>query len=202
MTYKLLDNPYRKNGFSHYIVQREGDIALYHKTGEVNATRKYVYDAGYEVVRIKRHDGYTIAGVPVEPSEVYPSAEHWGVDGYTYTGDNALENAKKRFNSMVDGESHTTPQNVSSTNIEVIKIDSNEGGKKRGRQPVLRSPIQFPTNPTWTMKDILVLNPEYQQPTLYLELKKMIGEHKLKVAGTQKSPSGKGKSMILYSVWN
>jgi len=39
----------------------------------------------YEVVRIRRHEGFQINGRFVEPAEIYPKAEAWGVDGFTLT---------------------------------------------------------------------------------------------------------------------
>ena len=37
----------------------------------------------YEVIRIRRREGFWIDGRSVEPAEVYPNSEAWGVDGFT-----------------------------------------------------------------------------------------------------------------------
>jgi hypothetical protein len=41
------------------------------------------------VVRIRRRDGIEIAGTFIEPHEVYPNSEAWGVDGFTLTDEDA-----------------------------------------------------------------------------------------------------------------
>jgi hypothetical protein len=43
----------------------------------------------YEVVRIRRREGFQINGRLVEPAEVYPNSEAWGVDGFTFTDKDA-----------------------------------------------------------------------------------------------------------------
>ncbi len=37
----------------------------------------------YEVIRIRRREGFQIGGRFVEPAEVYPNSEAWGMDGFT-----------------------------------------------------------------------------------------------------------------------
>jgi hypothetical protein len=39
----------------------------------------------FEVIRIRRRDGFQIGGRLVEPAEVYPNSEAWGVDGFMFT---------------------------------------------------------------------------------------------------------------------
>ena len=43
----------------------------------------------YEVVRIRRREGFWIKGRFVEPAEVYPRSEAWGTDGFTFTNKDA-----------------------------------------------------------------------------------------------------------------
>jgi hypothetical protein len=43
----------------------------------------------YEVVRIRRREGFRIDGRFVEPAEVYPNSDVWGVDGFTLTDQDA-----------------------------------------------------------------------------------------------------------------
>src|SRR5262249_12312276 len=42
-------------------------------------------DVCYEVIRIRRRDGFLIVGRFVEPAETYPASEMWGIDGFTFT---------------------------------------------------------------------------------------------------------------------
>jgi len=41
------------------------------------------------VIRIRRRDGFQINGRFVEPAEVYPNSEAWGIDGFTLTNEDA-----------------------------------------------------------------------------------------------------------------
>ena len=43
----------------------------------------------YEVIRIRQREGFQIGGRFVEPAEVYPNSEAWGVDGWTMQGKEA-----------------------------------------------------------------------------------------------------------------
>jgi len=43
----------------------------------------------YEVIRIRRREGFEINGRFVGPAEVYPKSEAWGVDGFTLTNKDA-----------------------------------------------------------------------------------------------------------------
>jgi hypothetical protein len=40
-------------------------------------------------VRIRRREGFEIDGRFVEPAEVYPNSDAWGVDGFTFTNKDA-----------------------------------------------------------------------------------------------------------------
>lgn len=42
----------------------------------------------FEVIRVRRREGFRIHGRFVEPAEVYPKSKAWGVDGFTFTGRN------------------------------------------------------------------------------------------------------------------
>ena len=37
----------------------------------------------YEVIRIRRREGFQIGARLVEAAEVYPNSEGWGIDGFT-----------------------------------------------------------------------------------------------------------------------
>ena len=50
----------------------------------------------YEVVRIRRREGFQIGARLVEAGEVYPNSEAWGVDGWTVlTRDAAFEKLRE-----------------------------------------------------------------------------------------------------------
>ena len=58
---------------------REGDAAISEQTwaGCANPSVRY------EVIRIRHREGFEIRDRFVEPAEVYPNSEAWGVDGFT-----------------------------------------------------------------------------------------------------------------------
>lgn len=59
-------------------VKRVGDFAIYKRTVEKSGTTD-----GYEVVKISRHNGYTLGGQYVEPAETYPGSSQFGKTGWS-----------------------------------------------------------------------------------------------------------------------
>ena len=90
ITHKPLKEKFHSKGFNFLLVKREGDIAIYKKY----ASKK---NFCYELIKITRHNGYTVQGNFIEPSEVYPGDAMWGVKGFTYKD---LEAAEKHFNKL------------------------------------------------------------------------------------------------------
>jgi hypothetical protein len=80
-SHKPLPKEFRRDGFKYRQIAREGDAAIYEQTllGCPEPSRSY------EVIRIRRREGFQIGGRFVEPAEVYPSSKVWGVDGFTFT---------------------------------------------------------------------------------------------------------------------
>jgi hypothetical protein len=78
---KPLATEFRHNGFTFRQIAREDNAAIYEQTwnGSQNPS------VAYEVIRIRRHDGFHIGERFVEPAEVYPNSEAWGTDGFTIT---------------------------------------------------------------------------------------------------------------------
>lgn len=79
--YKPLAKEFRRDGFEYRQIAREGDGAIYEQTwrGCPNPS------VCYEVIRIRRRESFQIGARFVEPAEVYPNSEAWGVDGFTLT---------------------------------------------------------------------------------------------------------------------
>src|SRR6266481_7752541 len=82
---KSLPTQFRRDGFEYRQIAREGDAAIYEQTWSGCAEPSVCY----EVIRIRRRDGFQIDGRLVEPAEVYPNSEAWGVDGFTLTDKDA-----------------------------------------------------------------------------------------------------------------
>lgn len=77
--YKPLPKKFRRDGFQYRQIAREGDAAIYEQTWDECCNPS----VSYEVVRIRRRDGFWIDDRFVEPAEVYPNSEAWGTDGFT-----------------------------------------------------------------------------------------------------------------------
>jgi hypothetical protein len=78
-SYKPLPKEFCSGEFIYRRIAREHDGAIYAQTWNNPLNRS----GCYEVIRIRRRDGFHIGGRFVEPAEVYPNAEAWGADGFT-----------------------------------------------------------------------------------------------------------------------
>jgi hypothetical protein len=83
--YKPLQKEFRRDGFTFRQITREGHGAIYEQTWSGCAEPSVCY----EVIRIRRREGFQIDGRVVEPAEVYPRSGAWGVDGFTLTDKDA-----------------------------------------------------------------------------------------------------------------
>jgi hypothetical protein len=82
--YRPLAKEFLRHGFTYRQVAREGDVAIYEQTWNGSPDPAVCF----EVIRIRRREGFQIGGRFVEPAEVYPRSELWGVDGFTFTNRN------------------------------------------------------------------------------------------------------------------
>jgi len=111
---KILEESFTSKGFKFQQIKRDGDVAIYKKQLDNPEADNH----HYEVIAIKKHNGYEIAGVKVPPSEMYPSDSQWGDWGFTC---NNLEDANKRFDFLQQKFSDYLATAISPT------------GEKRGR---------------------------------------------------------------------
>ena len=79
--YKSLPKEFRRDGFTYRQIAREGNAALY----EQRWTGCAEPSVCYEVIRIRRREGFQIGDKLIQPYEIYPNSEAWGVDGFTLT---------------------------------------------------------------------------------------------------------------------
>ena len=84
-SYKPLPTRFRHDGFEYRQIAREGNAAIYEQTWSGCSEPSVCY----EVIRIKRREGFQIGGRFVEPAEIYPNSEAWGTDGFTLTDKDA-----------------------------------------------------------------------------------------------------------------
>lgn len=72
---KILEKEFRKKGFFHKQIWREGQYAIYErKRVTIDANKPH-----YELIIIKEHPAYEMAGVCFEAGEGYPSDNQFGV---------------------------------------------------------------------------------------------------------------------------
>ncbi len=88
---KILETELNIKGGHYRQVVRSGDFAIY---GRYHPGAKDYYQ--YEVIRIRSHNGYSIAGNDILPAESYPPTSAWGKDAFTcVTEDRAREKLKE-----------------------------------------------------------------------------------------------------------
>ncbi len=92
---KPLPKRFRCGGFDYCQIARDGETAIYEQNWGGCADRSVCF----EVSRIRRREGFQIDGRFVEPAEVYPNSEAWGVDGFTLTKKDA---AFRKFREIAD----------------------------------------------------------------------------------------------------
>ena len=83
--YRPLPKEFRRAAFNYRQIARQGDAAIYEQTW----TGMSEPSPCWEVIRIRRREGFRIGRRFVEPAEVYPNSEAWGVDGFTFTDKDA-----------------------------------------------------------------------------------------------------------------
>jgi hypothetical protein len=85
---KQLEFPFNRDGFTHELVERIGDVCLVHR-------HKGGRQSHFEVVRLLHAPEKTFPNGHVTPAhEAYPSSEHWGLYGFTYRDE---AKARNRF---------------------------------------------------------------------------------------------------------
>ena len=72
--YKPLPEEFRRGEFQYRQIAREADAAVYKQIWLGCAEPSPCY----EVIRVRRREGFQIGGRFVEPAEVYPNSEAWG----------------------------------------------------------------------------------------------------------------------------
>jgi hypothetical protein len=92
---KPLPTRFRRGGFDYREIAREGDAAIYEQSWGDCADPSVCF----EVIRIRRREGFQIGARFVEPAAFYPNSEGWGVDGFTLTKKDA---AFRKFREVAD----------------------------------------------------------------------------------------------------
>lgn len=91
---KTLPLEFKRDGFTHKQVVRDGNVAIYERTKPEHS------QPHYEVVIIREHKARDTGNFKVEAGEHYPSSEEWGIYGWTY---GTLDLAKTRLAAVRGG---------------------------------------------------------------------------------------------------
>lgn len=152
----------------------------------------------YEVFMAKRrYKGQQLPGGLVEECdrEQYPRANSFG---FTAWETNTIQRAEQIFNNLVKelvDKSAVPVDDGEEVSAEVVSTEP----KQRGRKRIERPDMVYPTG-NWTMKDLLKVNPEWNQPLCYQKLTVdrkaglVVEVARLKVEGA------KGKPQVSYKV--
>jgi hypothetical protein len=95
-SYKELSPSLKRQGFIYRQLVRSGKWAIYAQYAK-NPERL----VAYEVVKIGRHNGFSIAGMFFPPAETYPTSSMWGSHGWTYS---KIDDAKKSFSEKLTSD--------------------------------------------------------------------------------------------------
>lgn len=200
ITYKPQAPEFRRKTFVHTQICREGDFAIYHKYAEKTATRHKEFDAGFEVVVIRRHNGYVIGGVQIEPAEVYPCDSQWGDFGWTYSD---LLGAMRRFEKLVKGE-------IKVVDDKVVELDSpakdepeqepvDENGAepaqgRRGRKRKERPNLNIPDG-EFTMQLVAELN-GMDKLNIYVYIRELVEQGVIEEV--RRESHGRGRPTVIF----
>ncbi len=113
MEYKILEKELSKGGYLLKQIERKGDIAIYSQ--EKKGLGKIF---AYEVIKIRRHEGFEKGGIKIEAGEIYPSSGRFGFDGFCCA---SKSRAYDKFNELVeDDELKKELENAPIANINQI----------------------------------------------------------------------------------
>lgn len=91
---KKIKKKFEKSNFIFEQLKRVGEFAIYSRYNK-DFKKETLH---YEVIIIKSHNGYTIAGKNLPPAEIYPSSSSWGSLGFTFS---SLNEAEKKLQQLI-----------------------------------------------------------------------------------------------------
>lgn len=90
MSYVPLKTDFTSQGFKYLQLKRIGDVAIFKQS----KSKRIV---SFEVIIVKRHEGYTLKDTWIEPAEIYPSTSQWGSSGWTFKD---IKKAEEKFDEI------------------------------------------------------------------------------------------------------
>lgn len=145
----------------------------------------------FEVFAIKVAGGTEIFGRYYDKYEQYPGAAAFGRTAWST---NSIQRADQIFDEITKGQGKRKEgQDSVPTPVKVRKV-----GGKRGRPRVERPEIVLPKK-KFCMKDLITVNKTgWSQPTLYIELMKLVKQNK--VVEAERKQLGRGRPVVFYKV--
>ena len=189
MTYKPLETNFTFKNFRHVQLKREGDIALFSKTGDSGGVHSEPFEAGYEVVVVGRHNGYQFGEVKVDPAETYPSNETWGVKGWSYPN---LKDAEKRFDKLTKQQTNTKPM---ANEAEPTPITTQPAATLTEAKKLKAVSINLPEK-EFTMQELMTFN-NSGRSKVYFALQDLIENGT--VVEIRRDQKGRGRAVVIYS---
>lgn len=194
ITYKPLGTEFIKSGFRFRQLFRENDVAVFHKVGMKGLKHPVNFDAGFETVKISRHDAYERDGNIIEAGEAMPSPEQWGASGWSYSN---LFAAESKFEELLGRKTinvnnpaiNDTDETVSSE--EAVR-EPGQRGRAKGPRPVLNLP-----ETEFTVKELAEFN-KVEYPVAFLFIKEALEKTEIKFLRTERR-NVKGKESSIYA---
>jgi len=136
-----------------------------------------------------------------EDREQYPTSNNFG---FTAKEAKTIEQAERFLGEFVekmqakeDKKNGVKPVEEEGF-MEAITAKMNLPKKQRGRKRKERPAIVYPTGNQWLMKDLLSLNPAWNQPLAYIQVQKDMEAGVVVEVARIKSASGKGRAAVAY----
>lgn len=173
---------------------RNDKFAVYQRSHEDGRVKDF------ETIKIKIIKAGTriFNNVTTEDEERYPGTSEFGRYAWSFGNKEAAINRYNKLNEdqNKDVESKEVVEDTEFKALVMAKIDKTP--KIRGRKRKERPSLVYPVVEQWLMKDLLTLNPEWSQPLAYIQLKKDVGNGKIKEVDRIKSQSGRGRASVAY----
>jgi hypothetical protein len=83
--YRPLPKEFRHDGFTFRQIAHEGNVRIYEQTWNGCQSPRLAY----EVIRVRRREGFHIGGKFVPAAEVYPKSQAWGTHAFIFTDSDA-----------------------------------------------------------------------------------------------------------------
>ena len=151
----------------------------------------------------QRFKGQPLPGgvVEAEDREQYPTANNFGFTAKEAKGMPAAESFLTEFVEKMkekDDKKNGVKPVEDEGFMEALTAKMNLPKKQRGRKRKERPAIVYPTGNQWLMKDLLALNPVWNQPLAYIQVQKDMEAGVVVEVARVKSASGKGRAAVAY----